>query len=61
MRYAAQRDDEDPRFTKHPATWLQGKCWLDEPGPAAARPRSKLDVIRAGLDLSPDDELEILQ
>jgi uncharacterized protein YdaU (DUF1376 family) len=30
-RYAAQRDGQDVQFTKHPATWLNGKCWLDQP------------------------------
>lgn len=30
-RYAAQRVGEDKNFTKHPATWLNGECWLDDP------------------------------
>ena len=30
-RYAAQRTGHDPQFTKYPATWLNGDCWLDEP------------------------------
>jgi Helix-turn-helix domain len=30
-RYAAERADQDLRFTKYPATWLNGDCWLDEP------------------------------
>src|SRR6266550_4253034 len=30
-RYAAQRASQDPQFTKMPATWLNGDCWLDEP------------------------------
>jgi hypothetical protein len=29
-RYAELRSTEDPEFTKHPATWLNGECWLDE-------------------------------
>ena len=29
-RYAEQRKHEDPRFTKHPATWLNADGWLDE-------------------------------
>ena len=29
-RYAEQRNGEDPKFTKHPATWLNGECWLDD-------------------------------
>lgn len=32
-RYAAERAQEDPAFTKHPATWLNNDCWLDEPIP----------------------------
>jgi hypothetical protein len=27
--YAAQRSGEDDKFTKYPATWLKGMCWLD--------------------------------
>lgn len=30
-RYAAERSGEDENFTKHPATWLNQDCWLDEP------------------------------
>ena len=29
MRYAAERDGEDPRYTKNPATWLNKACWRD--------------------------------
>jgi hypothetical protein len=56
MRYAAAQDGKDPNYTKHPATWLNGKCWLDESAPAAARPRSYLDSIRAGLAVHLDEE-----
>ena len=56
MRYAAQRDGEDPRFTKHPATWLNGKCWTDETPTNSRPPRSYLESIAAGLALVPDDE-----
>lgn len=28
-RYAADKS-RDPKFTKHPATWLNSDCWLDE-------------------------------
>jgi helix-turn-helix protein len=31
MRYAAERSGQDPKYTKHPATWLHGQCWQDEP------------------------------
>lgn len=29
--YAAERIGEDPTFTKHPTTWLNGDCWLNAP------------------------------
>lgn len=28
--YAEQRDGQDPKFTAHPATWLNAGCWDDE-------------------------------
>lgn len=31
MRYAAERQGQNPRFTKHPASWLNAGCWDDEP------------------------------
>ena len=34
-RYAGERAGQDPKFTKHPATWLRGGCWEDEPPPRA--------------------------
>lgn len=30
-RYAQERRSEDPRFTKHPASWLNAEAWQDEP------------------------------
>jgi hypothetical protein len=30
VRYAELKAGSDPRYVKHPATWLNGKCWLDE-------------------------------
>jgi AraC-like DNA-binding protein len=30
QRYAVERKDQDPKYTKHPATWLNGGCWEDE-------------------------------
>jgi hypothetical protein len=56
MRYAAAQDGTDPKYIKHPSTWLNGKCWLDEPAPAANRQRSYLDSIRAGLAVHLDEE-----
>jgi hypothetical protein len=30
LRYGIERSGEEPRYTKHPATWLNGGCWQDE-------------------------------
>lgn len=30
-RYATECRGREQRFIKHPATWLNGKCWLDQP------------------------------
>jgi hypothetical protein len=29
-RYAIERQGQDHKYTKHPATWLNGGCWQDE-------------------------------
>ncbi|MCP3469821.1 hypothetical protein NLM33_05690 [Bradyrhizobium sp. CCGUVB1N3] len=47
MRYGAERAGEDPTFTKHPATWLNGECWTDEPQPK--RPIRGIDSAVAGV------------
>ena len=36
--YAYQRKGKDPAYTKLPATWLNKRCWLDEPDPAYTQP-----------------------
>lgn len=33
QQYAAERKEADPKYTKHPATWLNSGCWSDEPAP----------------------------
>ncbi|KAA8723240.1 helix-turn-helix domain-containing protein [Corynebacterium phocae] len=52
IRYRDDPNRED-EFTKHPATWLNGECWDDDPLPARGsarqsetRPASFLDVLR---------------
>jgi hypothetical protein len=35
MRYAQERDGQEPKYTKYPATWLNDGCWEDEPSPPA--------------------------
>lgn len=42
-RYAAQRAGQDQQFTKYPATWLSGDCWMDEP-----ESTSRIDVPAYG-------------
>lgn len=36
-RYAASQRDQPARYVKHPATWLNGACYLDEPDPPELR------------------------
>jgi hypothetical protein len=36
MRYAAERSNQDPKYTKHASTWLTGGCWDDEPASTGA-------------------------
>jgi DNA-binding Lrp family transcriptional regulator len=36
--YAQERRDEDPQYTKYPATWLNNGCYDDEPDPQPGRP-----------------------
>jgi hypothetical protein len=48
-RYGKERAGQPPRYTKHPTTWLQGQCWLDEPMADRAPP------IRNGAGESWDD------
>jgi hypothetical protein len=38
MRYAAERRGDDPRCTKHPATWLNKGCWSDATPPPQDQP-----------------------
>lgn len=42
LRYAAERSGQDPKYTRHLATWLNAESWLDEaPSPfVTAHPRS---------------------
>ncbi len=35
-RYSAEREGQDPKFTKYASTWLNGECWLDETPAATA-------------------------
>lgn len=49
-RYAAERTGQDPKYTKHPSTWLANDCWLDEQQhPIAPAPVSRVDSAIQGL------------
>jgi hypothetical protein len=53
-RYAKERENEPAQFTKHPATWLNGHCWEDDPAPAkSSNPRGGYQQYRDE-DLYPD-------
>lgn len=36
-RYQAEREGQEDRYTKHPATWLNGECWADDAPPSGER------------------------
>lgn len=36
-RFTAARGNQDPKFTPHPSTWLNGERWGDAPEPEPAR------------------------
>jgi hypothetical protein len=43
MRYAAERDGQDAKYTKHPRTWLNAECWLDEGPPSSEVNQQTID------------------
>jgi hypothetical protein len=55
IRYAAERSGQDPKYTRHPTTWLNAGGWLDEPQ-QPSRPTG-LAAIRAGLESFYYDEV----
>jgi hypothetical protein len=55
LRYAAERTGEDPKFTKHPATWLNGGCWQDDSAPSFRAPVRQESAAAAVRDLLGDD------
>jgi len=66
-RYANAQNGADQKFTKHPATWLNGGCWEDEPAVSqcthsvlAAFDRLEQTLTRADdYEASPDDFLGV--
>lgn len=50
LAYHAERTGQDLQFTKHPATWLNGGCWEDEPSPQAGQNDRKPNRISAAIE-----------
>ncbi|ARS70884.1 DUF1376 domain-containing protein [Sinorhizobium meliloti] len=50
-RYAGERRGQDPKYTKQPASWLNGLCWLDEPvSPTVSGGDWRNDPVYAGVE-----------
>ena len=47
-RYALERVGQDPTFTKHPSTWLNGECWSDEADHREKNSAELADELRNG-------------
>ena len=58
-RYAVERKGQDPKFTKHLASWLNADCWMDEP--AAISPTSPLTGQSASWNSGKDRTREALR
>lgn len=56
---AAKRYRDEPQvkrgYGKHPATWLNNDCWLDEPTPLAAKAASTIGTDRGGATADVND------
>lgn len=46
-RFASQCKGSDPKFVPHPATWLNGERWLDEPDPEFKQRGTRRDEFNA--------------
>jgi hypothetical protein len=68
---ARYRDDpgREPRYTKHPSTWLNGDCWADEPEPPAVRHRpasrpgpqdAAASQLEWGSTITPEEIIDLL-
>ncbi|MFD9070566.1 hypothetical protein [Streptomyces lasiicapitis] len=57
--YAHERKDEDPKYTKYPATWLNKGCYDDEPDPEPGRHLRA--VGDSGPHRNPEDPADYLQ
>jgi hypothetical protein len=51
--YAGDRAGQDPKYTKHPTTWLNKDCWADETATANGPPI--IDGITGEVVVASDD------
>ncbi|MBI2719554.1 MAG: hypothetical protein HY245_03935 [Rhizobiales bacterium] len=63
-RYAAEQQGKDPKYTKHPAGWLNEKRWEDEPvspygGGNGSGLAAELEAQRRQLKTPPQFDLDI--
>lgn len=49
-RYVAERTGQDQKYTKAPASWLNGLCWADEPAGGAGSGDWRSDPAYAGVE-----------
>jgi hypothetical protein len=55
IRYAAVMTGKDPRYVKHPTTWLNKGCWTDEhaePG-GFGRASASTNAVWSAIDAMP--------
>jgi hypothetical protein len=56
IRYAAVMTGKDPRYVKHPTTWLNKGCWTDEhaePGGFGGRASASTNAVWSAIDAMP--------
>lgn len=58
INYAASRAGQDPKFTKHPTTWLNAESWLDEPEPTQQRHIPGMSVWGDDITTPPPGHIE---
>lgn len=62
-RYAQERAGQDSAYTAHPATWLNGERWLDEPSqppqPKTTNRDQQSDRVKAALERIQTTQREI--
>lgn len=58
QRFAVSSAGSDPKFIKHPASWLNAECWTDEPDPEFLAPeQAKQRAIAEAIDRMTRKEL----